>query len=158
MNEWEIQVGHTYPSAFFVLHSIDIPKHSLDSVISANWDHWHPKHSPIFFQCHQIEIIDIPKPFTNLLIISSNWDDWFSQTILTVSVQCSPIILPRTKNLLEVPKALAAHIDHHQPAICNSLSFYSFPKNNWNIDRVLNFPVFEPFLKRNPVKLKCLKL
>ena len=121
----------------------------------------------------RIEIIDIPnihQSFFNVIelrwLIFHNIHQSFENLIKLrwlifpnhSHCICSPIIPPRSKNLLEVPKALAAHIDHHQPAICNSLSLYSFPKNNWNIDRVLNFPVFEPFLKRNPVKLKCLKL
>ena len=149
MNEWEIQFGQITSICFLCLTFYWHPKtftwqcHQIEIIDI-------PNYSPIFFQCHRIEMIDIPKPFTNLLIISSNWDDWFSQTILTVSVQCSPIIPPRTKNLLEVPKALAAHIDHHQPAICNSLSFYSFPKNNWIIDRVLNFPVVSPSYRGIP--------
>ena len=72
-------------------------------------------------------------------------------TILTVSVQCSPIIPPRTKNLLEVPKALAAHIDHHQPAICNSLSFYSFQKQ-MEYRQILKFPGFWALLKEESRK------
>ena len=112
--------------------------------------YWHPK--TFTWQCHLSELRSLTsQTFTNLFSMSSNWDDWFSQTILTVSVQCSPIIPPRTKNLLEVPKALAAHIDHHQPAICNSLSLYLFQKQ-MEYRQILKFPGFWALLKEESRK------